>query len=360
MLRLLSGFLLVPVLAGFLRAEGLWEKEAGEVFEAAQQVPLPPFDPNYRMRVQSDLVYIPISVFDSKNFRPIPGLSSGHFKIEDEGEKILQFDLASEEVPISVGILVDVSGSMPNYSAAAWKGVHALLKNLKPQDRFFVTLFNRRQREVPEKYLNLGQPREQSIINTSLQLGFVDEDKAHTNLCEAVYFGLSRLQADQSGGYAKRALILASDAYDNPEGAVYDCEDVKNFIKDSEVQIYLVGYPADIGRPIRDLQDMNWAWREVWYWGDQMVKQTGGLTLQASDPQEVEEKVVGILDILRRQYVAYYPLPEGACESGKDEREIKVDLELSKEDKKRLKESGYQKAKIQFREQYRVFCPSSP
>ncbi len=93
------------------------------------------------LRVDTNLVLIPVSVTDPRN-HPVTGLSPAGFRIfEGKAEqKILQ--VSTEDVPLSVGIVFDSSGSMASKQAKAREAVAGFLKGADPRDEFFLVDFN--------------------------------------------------------------------------------------------------------------------------------------------------------------------------------------------------------------------------
>ena len=99
--------------------------------------------PRSDIRVDTTVVLINVTVTDPLN-RFVTGLEKENFRLfEDKGEqKITHF--ASEDAPLSVGLVFDTSGSMGNKLAKSRQAVAEFFKTANPQDEFFLVQFNDR------------------------------------------------------------------------------------------------------------------------------------------------------------------------------------------------------------------------
>ena len=90
-----------------------------------------------------DMVLVPVTVTDPMN-RLVTGLEQEDFQVfENNGEqKITSF--ASEDAPVSIGIIFDLSGSMTSKLIRARESILQFIKTANPQDEFFVIGFNDR------------------------------------------------------------------------------------------------------------------------------------------------------------------------------------------------------------------------
>ena len=100
--------------------------------------------PGAVIRMNVDLVLIPITVTDPMN-RLVTGLEKEDFQIyENNGEqKVVSF--ASEDAPVSIGIIFDLSGSMNSKLIRARESILQFIKTANPEDEFFVIGFNDRR-----------------------------------------------------------------------------------------------------------------------------------------------------------------------------------------------------------------------
>ena len=99
--------------------------------------------PNTRLRVDVNLVQVPLTVTDPMN-RLVTGLEKENFQVFDNniGQTIKYF--SSEDAPLTIGVVFDLSGSMSSKFVRARKALAEFLRTSNPQDEFFVVGFNDR------------------------------------------------------------------------------------------------------------------------------------------------------------------------------------------------------------------------
>src|SRR5262249_26786315 len=99
------------------------------------------------IRVNSDLVLIPVMVTDN-NDRLVTGLEREHFRLwEDKVEQVITH-FASEDLPVSIVLVFDCSGSMGNKLKMSRAAVSQFLHTADPEDEFALVQFNDHARLV--------------------------------------------------------------------------------------------------------------------------------------------------------------------------------------------------------------------
>src|SRR5215813_14917748 len=99
--------------------------------------------PNQTLKIDVDLVLVNATVTDSLN-RYVSGLESQHFQLwEDKVEQKVEY-FNAEDVPISVGVIFDVSGSMKDKITTARNAAATFLKTGNPEDEYFLVEFANR------------------------------------------------------------------------------------------------------------------------------------------------------------------------------------------------------------------------
>jgi len=93
--------------------------------------------PGSFIRMNVDMVLVPVTITDPLN-RLVTGLEKEDFQVyENNGEQpIVTF--ASEDAPVSIGIIFDLSGSMTSKLVRAREAILQFIKTANPQDEFFV------------------------------------------------------------------------------------------------------------------------------------------------------------------------------------------------------------------------------
>jgi Ca-activated chloride channel homolog len=158
------------------------------------------------LRSEVDLVVLPVTVTDHQG-QFVSGLTEGDFRIYENGhlQSISLFD--HSDVPVTVGLVVDSSGSMrPNRSEVA-EAARDFLTSSNPQDEIFVVNFNER--------VSLGLPPSVPFTSNATQLEAAvlqGPSTGMTALYDATVFALKHLAL---GTNDKKALIIISDGGDN-------------------------------------------------------------------------------------------------------------------------------------------------
>src|SRR5690242_5996748 len=98
---------------------------------------------NQALKVDVDLVLVYATVTDPLN-RYVSGLGAEHFQVwEDKVEQKIEY-FSSEDVPMSLGMIFDVSGSMKDKIGTARDAAVTFLKTGNPEDEYFLVEFANR------------------------------------------------------------------------------------------------------------------------------------------------------------------------------------------------------------------------
>ena len=178
--------------------------------------------------VNSDLVTMTVSVTDARG-QPVLGLDKQDFQISDN--KVAQ-DIAffsDEDIPASVAIVFDVSGSMSGQSIArAKEALSSFVQTSHRDDEYFLIGFNSRPQ------LLLGHTRDGDAIVRKLT--YV-EPLGQTALYDATYLAIAQLAR---GTRAKRVVLIISDGQDN--NSRYSFGELRCSLSESDVLIYAIGF----------------------------------------------------------------------------------------------------------------------
>jgi Ca-activated chloride channel family protein len=194
--------------------------------EVSADVMLAPPTPERPIRIDVQLVEVNVSVIDPYN-RFVTGLDKDHFQVyeDDEPQPISHF--STEDVPISIGLIFDSSGSMSDKIDRARMAVNQFFRSSNPQDEFFVISFNDRPTQVSGFTHNLD--------SLQAKLNFT-EAKGRTSLFDAIYLGMNEMKHAK---YSRKVLLIISDGGDNHSR--YSEQDIKRVVREADVQIYAVG-----------------------------------------------------------------------------------------------------------------------
>jgi Ca-activated chloride channel family protein len=181
----------------------------------------------FTIGVNVDLVVMHTSVYD-KNGRFVGGLKQDNFKLYEDGveQKISSF--SQEDVPVSMGILLDLSGSMRNKIDQVNKAALAFIRASNPQDQVFLIGFND-QVELLQDYTSDIDEVADSLDNIVVTGG--------TALYDAIYLGV---QKAHTGIKPKKAIIVITDGEDRD--SYYKLDELVAKVQESDVQVFCVGF----------------------------------------------------------------------------------------------------------------------
>ena len=248
-----------------------------------------------------DLVLVPVTITDPMN-RLVTGLEKDNFALYEGDSKQEIRHFSSEDAPLSLGVIFDVSGSMSDKIDKSREAVVEFFKTANPQDEFFMITFS----DKPELLSDFTQSVEdiQGKLVTILP-------KGKTALLDAIYMGMSRMR---KATHEKKALLIISDGGDN--NSRYTENEIKSITREADVQIYAIGIFDNSPRTeeertgpilLSDITDV-----------------TGGRTFTINNVDELADVASKIGIELRNQYVLGYR-PSNLTHDGKW-RKIKVKL----------------------------------
>ncbi len=178
------------------------------------------------IKVDVDLVLVPVTITDPMN-RLVTGLDKENFNIIEgkEPQEIRHF--SSEDAPVSLGVIFDLSGSMNSKIERAREAIVEFFKTANPQDEFFLITFA----DKPEQLSDFTQ----SVDDIQGKLVYT-VPKGRTALLDAIYLGINKMHQAK---YQKRALLIISDGGDNHSR--YTESEIRSVVKEADVQIYAIG-----------------------------------------------------------------------------------------------------------------------
>lgn len=186
----------------------------------------PKFSGDALIRTSADLVMVPVTITDDFN-RPVIGLDRDNFEVFENKKLQPIKNFSSEDTPVSIGIILDVSGSMGDKLERARDAVREFCNAANPQDEFFAITFS----DSPHLATNFTD-RPEEVENALLTV----QSKGRTSLLDAIYMGIRKMKEAR---YSRRALLILSDGGDNHSR--YSERDVKNAVKEADILIYSVG-----------------------------------------------------------------------------------------------------------------------
>jgi Ca-activated chloride channel family protein len=179
-----------------------------------------------RIRVDVNLVLVPATVTDPMN-RLVTGLEKENFEIYDNnvGQVIKSF--STQDSPVTIGVIFDLSGSMTSKFARARKALSEFLRTSNPQDEFFVVGFNDRPAVIVDYTSDVDDVEARMVML---------KPENRTALIDAIYLGVDKLKQAK---YERKAILIISDGGDNRSR--YTEGELRRVVRESDVQIYSIG-----------------------------------------------------------------------------------------------------------------------
>jgi len=236
----------------------------------------------YTFRSQVNEVTLSAVVLDSRRHL-VTNLAETNFAVyeDNQPQKITFF--RRQDIPVSIGIVVDNSGSMRTKRAAVTKAVLNLIQASNPQDEVFVVNFND-DPYLDQDFTNQIPPLREALDRV--------DSRGGTALYDAVIASADHLA--KGAKKEKKVLLVITDGVDNEsreslESAIRKVQD------DNGPTIYTIGILGDepgIKRARRALQSLS--------------DQTGGVAFFPRDLMEVDEISQEVARDIRNQYTLTY------------------------------------------------------
>jgi VWFA-related protein len=236
--------------------------------------------PDFVEQVEVDLVELYTTVTDKKG-GVVLGLGQSDFSVLEDGrpQLISKFELV-DNLPLSLGITIDTSGSMIERLGEARRAAQAFLQRLlRPADRSFAVAFSNRPELISPRTADGGAVA-QSLDRLQAQGATALHDAVVTSL---YYF---------RGIRGRRALVLLSDGEDT--SSTISHKDALDYARRSGVAIYSIG--LGIGRLELAVRDKL----------SELANETGGRVFFINKAEELETIYAQIERELRSQYLLAY------------------------------------------------------
>jgi Ca-activated chloride channel homolog len=273
------------------------KKPAGNTEQKSKNLPY-----GKPLTTTTDMTLVNVSVLDPLG-RIVTGLRQDHFRVFEDGTEQEVVYFASDDVPVSIGVIFDMSGSMADKIQKSRNAAVQFFRTANPDDEFFLVDFN--------DEAQLITPFTNSVDQLQNQLMYT---AAHgmTALYDGVYLGLSQMR---SAHHERKALLILSDGGDNHSR--YTETDIRRFVQESDVQIYAIGLFEPNGGPTPEEQHGPALLQDL-------TQMTGGRIFVVQNLSELPDIATKISMELRNQYVLGY-IPSNRAHDGKW-RKIKVRL----------------------------------
>lgn len=254
-------------------------------------------------RTDTRLVVLNVSVFD-KDGKIIRDLPKTAFTVYENGEKQTVSVFRQEDVPISLGLIIDNSASMTDKRDRVASAALAMVKASNPDDEVFIINFNE-SAVLAKDFTNNIKDLENALRNLNA--------KGETAMRDALLLGIEHLR--HHAHKDKKVLVVITDGEDN--SSVETQAHLIEVAQQNDVIIYAVGLlgaeePESAARAKKQLSELT--------------QQTGGRSWFPNDVTEIAGITPDIAHEIRNQYVVAYT-PTNLAADG-SYRKIRVDVDV--------------------------------
>jgi Ca-activated chloride channel homolog len=255
-------------------------------------------DQDYTIRTTSRLVLLDVSVKDPAGGY-VSGLTKDNFKVYENGKQQQITQFADADIPVTVGLVVDESGSMRPKRSDTITASLEFVEASNPQDEVFVINFNEKARRgLPDIMLFTDKI---DVLRSALWQGIPE---GRTALYDAIEMALHQLDM---GRRDKKTLVVISDGGDNI--STHKLPEVMHDVEASLATIYTIGI-FDEDDPERNPAVL-----------EKLAHVSGGVSYFPKKLEDIHSVTRQIAKDIRTRYtIGYIP----AEDNGKPERKLKV------------------------------------
>ena len=204
-----------------------------------------PKEPGFSFRTGVELIKVTVTVTD-RNGRFVPGLRRDDFVVYEDGKPVEVTHFDSERVPVSLGLVMDTSGSMSGEKMTTAKSAveRFLHRLLDESDEVFLYQFES-QATLVQDWTTDRRAVSRALDRIQARGGTALYDAA----AEAVPLA-------QSGSQRKKAVVIISDG--NDTNSQIDAPAVQQLIRETEVLVYAIGIDGRGGSSVTVRSGPSW------------------------------------------------------------------------------------------------------
>jgi Ca-activated chloride channel homolog len=243
------------------------------------------------IKITTEMVQLDVKVTD-QNGRPISGLTKNDFAVyEDKVGQSIE-SVSGEEAPVSMGLVIDTSGSMREKLFTVADAARDLIRQMRRDDEAFLVQFNT-ESDLIQDFTSNRRELEKALGELYAGGG--------TALLDAIIATADH--AREKGQRRKKALVVITDGLDKNSSTKE--KEVIDAMKEDEVQVYLVGFVDEeesggffSRSPAKKAKQLL----------TRLAEDSGGRAFFPTDVSEMPAIAAQIAKELRAQYViSYYP-----------------------------------------------------
>jgi Ca-activated chloride channel homolog len=181
-----------------------------------------------QIKVEVQLVNVVATVVDGKG-RPLTNLTIDDFSVEEDGKpQTIKHLVPTADLPISVGVILDVSGSMRSKIRTAQRALDRFFSLIDDEDEIFLMTFAVRASLIADFTSDRAKLRAALLNGVNVVGG--------TALYDSLYQALQKVK---EGRYEKKAVLLVTDGEDTASLTRFD-KALQN-IREADMLVYSVG-----------------------------------------------------------------------------------------------------------------------
>ena len=255
------------------------------------------------IRADTRLVVLNVSVFDQAG-KIVRDLGKSAFTVYENGDKQTLNVFRQDDVPISLGLIIDTSASMTNKRDRVASAALAMVKASNPQDEVFIINFNE-SAVLAKEFTNDIKDLEKALRDL--------DAKGETAMRDALLLGIEHLR--HSAHRDKKVLLVVTDGEDN--SSVETQAHLVQVAQQNDVIIYAIGLlgAEEVASAARARKQL-----------DELTAQTGGRSWFPNDVAEIANITPEMAHEIRNQYILAYT-PTNLAADGSF-RKIRVDVDV--------------------------------
>ena len=181
-----------------------------------------------QLKVDVQLINVVATVVDGKG-RLVPNLAIDDFIVEEDGQpQTIQHLSSTADLPISIGVILDTSGSMQSKIRTAQRAIDRFFSMIHKEDEIFLMAFAMRASLIAD--FTSDRAKLTNALLTGVNVG------GGTALYDSLYQGLQKVK---QGRYQKKAVLIVTDGEDTTSLTRFD-KALQN-IREAEMLVYSVG-----------------------------------------------------------------------------------------------------------------------
>jgi Ca-activated chloride channel family protein len=243
------------------------------------------------IKIPTEMVQLDVKVTD-QNGRPVSGLTKNDFVVyEDKVSQSIE-SVSAEEAPVSMGLVIDTSGSMRPKLYTVSEAARYLIRQMRPDDESFLVQF-KTETDLLQEFTSNRRKLEDALGDLYAGGG--------TALLDAIIATADH--AREVGQRRRKALVVITDGVEKNSSSKE--KEVMEAMKEDEVQVYLVGF-------VDEEESGGFFSRSPAKKAKQLLirlaEDSGGRAFFPMDVSEMPAIAAKIAKELRAQYViSYYP-----------------------------------------------------